>query len=645
MPETKSYRCSATEQEIDDPCCSTSIESESTNTKRVPEENMLVKSSVPMPQDMNMNENDIGNLIGDPVKRKKVKDIDIDIVAPRRTGRQIQRCNTSTESVEDYFRAAIYILFLDNLIMLLNGHLLAHKTLLHRCLCLHPKRSIKPSVVDEDSIKQLAWVAQFPLNFGASGPSHSAFLYNSGPMVEEDRYCVAGASTEEPDLLVLNLLVQAKEDSHSGPMVEEDRYCVAEASTEELDLLVLNLLVQAKEDSLQMDELLLLGSGPRTHIGVRDVFRSGVATEERLEQSLQGGMTQTGKGGCGWANSELLEMLKVPVMGTREFSWEDDPRRIVNDGRAILERTGESLARSHTTAIETEEIGTSVISELGDQRETLLRTKQRLAETNEGLSRSRVIMRKMAWNKSVTLGTSASQLYVHRTCRITSSTVWLLRRVLTAESSMTTVNRSLAFSRNLSVSRSTCAVGQPNALRVASSTSNVRSSLTDSARAASVSVAGSIADVGLEILPPSVAAVPREMGIIRRLQTGHPTGAFTGDYKVSVQLKGITLEEIINWNPTLEHLFVCSSGTRIRAIRTIFAIIEPEDGNKSSSVDSTWSGSGAAVYACRGSCQQLLLQFLLLCLSKYLLQHIPVLGSHVPQKAVLTDECTATFFA
>nr|CAD7589702.1 unnamed protein product [Timema genevievae] len=85
-------------------------------------------------------------------------------------------------------------------------------------------------------------------------------------------------------------------------------------------------------------------------------------------------------------------------MGTREFSWEDDPRRIVNDGRAILERTGESLARSHHTAIETEEIGTAVISELGDQRETLLRTKQRLAETNEGLSRSHIIMRKMAWN-------------------------------------------------------------------------------------------------------------------------------------------------------------------------------------------------------------------------------------------------------
>ncbi|CAG2056146.1 unnamed protein product, partial [Timema podura] len=46
MPETKSSRCSATEQELIDPCCSTSIESESNDTKRVPEENTLVLSSL-----------------------------------------------------------------------------------------------------------------------------------------------------------------------------------------------------------------------------------------------------------------------------------------------------------------------------------------------------------------------------------------------------------------------------------------------------------------------------------------------------------------------------------------------------------------------------------------------------------------------
>ncbi|KAJ8873951.1 hypothetical protein PR048_024791 [Dryococelus australis] len=79
----------------------------------------------------------------------------------------------------------------------------------------------------------------------------------------------------------------------------------------------------------------------------------------------------------------------------RSINWEDDARQTVLSGRAILERTSESLARSQRTAIETEEIGTTVVTELGEQREILLRSKQRLSETNEGLSRSSALLRKM----------------------------------------------------------------------------------------------------------------------------------------------------------------------------------------------------------------------------------------------------------
>lgn len=43
------------------------------------------------------------------------------------------------------------------------------------------------------------------------------------------------------------------------------------------------------------------------------------------------------------------------------FDWDDHNRRMVQDGRQVLERTSASLARSNQIAIETETIGTEVL--------------------------------------------------------------------------------------------------------------------------------------------------------------------------------------------------------------------------------------------------------------------------------------------
>lgn len=77
------------------------------------------------------------------------------------------------------------------------------------------------------------------------------------------------------------------------------------------------------------------------------------------------------------------------------MDWEAQSRRTMLEGRSALERTADSLARSERTAIETEELGAAVVSELGEQRETLLRSKQRLADTDQGLARSGSLLRKM----------------------------------------------------------------------------------------------------------------------------------------------------------------------------------------------------------------------------------------------------------
>lgn len=85
-------------------------------------------------------------------------------------------------------------------------------------------------------------------------------------------------------------------------------------------------------------------------------------------------------------------------MGEDTYDWNDHNRRTVLEGRQILERTSASLARSNQIAIETENVGTEVISELGEQREALLRSQRRLENANDGLTKSNYILRAMQRN-------------------------------------------------------------------------------------------------------------------------------------------------------------------------------------------------------------------------------------------------------
>ncbi|KAI8046637.1 vesicle transport through interaction with t-SNAREs homolog 1B [Drosophila gunungcola] len=61
----------------------------------------------------------------------------------------------------------------------------------------------------------------------------------------------------------------------------------------------------------------------------------------------------------------------------------------------VLQRTADSIQRSNQIAIETENMGTEVLGELGEQRESLLRTTRRLEDADQDLSKSRVIIRKL----------------------------------------------------------------------------------------------------------------------------------------------------------------------------------------------------------------------------------------------------------
>ncbi|CAH0551713.1 unnamed protein product [Brassicogethes aeneus] len=80
------------------------------------------------------------------------------------------------------------------------------------------------------------------------------------------------------------------------------------------------------------------------------------------------------------------------------YNWEAHNRQVVVEGRNVLERTGESLARSNVIAIETENIGNEVITELGEQREALLRTRGRLENANEQLDSAKSVLKRMGRN-------------------------------------------------------------------------------------------------------------------------------------------------------------------------------------------------------------------------------------------------------
>uniref|UniRef100_A0A665W4Q2 t-SNARE coiled-coil homology domain-containing protein n=1 Tax=Echeneis naucrates TaxID=173247 RepID=A0A665W4Q2_ECHNA len=71
-------------------------------------------------------------------------------------------------------------------------------------------------------------------------------------------------------------------------------------------------------------------------------------------------------------------------------------RALLLQGTESLTNASQSIERSQRLAAETDQIGTDIIEELGEQREQLDRTRNRLVNTGENLSRSRKILRAMS---------------------------------------------------------------------------------------------------------------------------------------------------------------------------------------------------------------------------------------------------------
>lgn len=91
---------------------------------------------------------------------------------------------------------------------------------------------------------------------------------------------------------------------------------------------------------------------------------------------------------------------QVNVSFGREELFDTDPmagqKNKVMRGTETLNRASESIARSTRVAVETEQIGGEIIDELGDQRESLVRTRDRLKDVDQDLGKSKRILNSMA---------------------------------------------------------------------------------------------------------------------------------------------------------------------------------------------------------------------------------------------------------
>ncbi|XP_059209238.1 vesicle transport through interaction with t-SNAREs homolog 1B [Centropristis striata] len=80
----------------------------------------------------------------------------------------------------------------------------------------------------------------------------------------------------------------------------------------------------------------------------------------------------------------------------QQSTHQQSQRTLLLQGLDSLNHASQSIERSQRIAAETDQIGTDIIEELGGQREQLDRTRNRLVDTGENLSRSRKILRAMS---------------------------------------------------------------------------------------------------------------------------------------------------------------------------------------------------------------------------------------------------------
>lgn len=129
-------------------------------------------------------------------------------------------------------------------------------------------------------------------------------------------------------------------------------------------------------------------------------FRNAMSTKVRMYHrdlgKLQRDMKTSAPGFGSSSQTADRSHLGIYSSQNQQSTHLQSQRALLLQGTDSLNNASQSIERSQRIAAETDQIGTDIIEELGEQREQLDRTRNRLTNTGENLSRSRKILRAMS---------------------------------------------------------------------------------------------------------------------------------------------------------------------------------------------------------------------------------------------------------
>ncbi|XP_030626825.1 vesicle transport through interaction with t-SNAREs homolog 1B [Chanos chanos] len=128
-------------------------------------------------------------------------------------------------------------------------------------------------------------------------------------------------------------------------------------------------------------------------------FRNPMSTKVRLYRRDLGKLQRdirSSEPGQGFSGHPGDSRQGLYAADNDHSTYMQSQRALLIQGTESLNSASQSIERSQRIAAETDQIGADIIEELGEQREQLDRTRDRLINTGENLSRSRKILRAMS---------------------------------------------------------------------------------------------------------------------------------------------------------------------------------------------------------------------------------------------------------
>ncbi|XP_012679099.1 vesicle transport through interaction with t-SNAREs homolog 1B [Clupea harengus] len=143
----------------------------------------------------------------------------------------------------------------------------------------------------------------------------------------------------------------------------------------------------------------VLQSMDRELIGAPSSFRNPMSTKVRMYRRDLGKLqrdVRSSDQGSGLAVRPGESRQGIYATQNDHSTHLQSQRAMLIQGTSSLNNATASIERSQRLAAETDQIGNEIIEELGEQREQLDRTRDRMVHTGENLSRSRKILRSMS---------------------------------------------------------------------------------------------------------------------------------------------------------------------------------------------------------------------------------------------------------